>query len=50
MLIPGDIPCAALSLSHYKQEHRILWVTLHGLRVFIEDKFVEYVLQLQIDT
>jgi hypothetical protein len=41
MLTPGEIPCVALSFSHYKQEHQILWVTLHGLRVFIEDKFVE---------
>jgi hypothetical protein len=49
MLIPGEIPCAALSCSHYKQEHQILWVTLHGLRVFIEDKFVKQIHQLQID-
>jgi len=41
MLIPGEITCAALSCSHYKQEHQILWVMLHCLLVFIEDKFVE---------
>lgn len=41
MLISGETPCAALSCSHYKQEHQILWVTLHGLRVFIEDRFVQ---------